>query len=186
MPLVNESARLRKGQIFRLQDKLFVVEDESFSSVLVRELSRRDGLIRTRKGQEKAIKRRPAAHRISSTSIVQVLSKDALEAEELKMAEAVSKNATYVRTEQASKKEMKGQGAIVFKGLEELGGKATADQLTEHCKGKFVGSRQPDGRIVRYYLTQFKRDGLVTAINPPAPEKPAEGQPAAEAELAKA
>lgn len=103
------------------------------------------------------------------------------------MADAVSKNATYVRTEAEPKKEMKGQGAIVFNGLKELGGKATADQVTEHVKGKFAGSRQPDARIVRYYLTQFKRDGLVTAVNPEAPAKPAEGTPVAAAEeLAKA
>lgn len=188
MPHVDESLRLRKGQFFRFGNhddkRVFFVEDESSSSVLVRELSRKDGLIRTRKGQEKAIKRRPSAFRIAATSVVQVLSREALEAMELKMADPVSKNATYVRTEVESKKQMKGQGAIVFAALVELGGTATADQVTEHCKGKFINSKQADGRIVRYYLTQFKRDGLVTAVNPEA--KPAEGTPASEEQLAKA
>lgn len=68
----------------------------------------------------------------------------------------------YVRTEKEAPEGMRGQGLTVLEALNEVK-QATVAQLVTACAGKFQ-TKQDDARIVAFYLSKFKREGLVTTI----------------------
>jgi hypothetical protein len=65
----------------------------------------------------------------------------------------------YLRTSKEAK-EMKGQGKIVLDALNSADGPMNVEELTAQLKGKFT-TRQDEARVVGFYLSKFKRDGLV-------------------------
>jgi len=87
------------------------------------------------------------------------------------------KTQVYVRTEKDAK-EMKGQGAVILAALSELG-QATVADLVAKTKGQFP-TKQSEERVVGFYLSKFKREGLakVTEVEAPATTE----EPAAEIE----
>jgi len=68
----------------------------------------------------------------------------------------------YVRTTKEAK-EMKGQGRIVLDYLNSTTTPKTVTEVTEAVKGG-ISTKQDPERVVGFYLTKFKRDGLVNAI----------------------
>jgi hypothetical protein len=76
---------------------------------------------------------------------------------------------TYVRTAKPKPDRLTGQGLQVLQAIEDLNCPFVADDVVEKTKGSFK-TRQPDERIVGYYLAKFKRQGLlvVEGGKPPA------------------
>ena len=81
----------------------------------------------------------------------------------------------YTLTEKKPKESMKGQGLLVYETLVSLGNKANVAELTKAvtATGK-LQTRQDAERVVGFYLSKFKRDGIATV------EKVAEQPTAAE------
>lgn len=73
----------------------------------------------------------------------------------------------YVRTSKEAK-EMKGQGRIVLEALNAAKEPMTVTQLTELLKGKFETRQDPE-RVVGFYLSKFKREGLVNVAKTEEP-----------------
>jgi len=73
----------------------------------------------------------------------------------------------YVRTTKEAK-EMKGQGRIVLDYLNSTTEPKTVTEVTEAVKGGITTKQDPE-RVVGFYLTKFKRDGLVNAVKDSAP-----------------
>jgi hypothetical protein len=73
----------------------------------------------------------------------------------------------YVRTQKEAK-EMKGQGRIVLDYLNATTEPKTVTEVTEAVKGGITTKQDPE-RVVGFYLTKFKRDGLVNAVKDSAP-----------------
>ena len=68
----------------------------------------------------------------------------------------------YVRTTKEAK-EMKGQGRIVLDYLNSTTDPKTVTEVTEAVKGAITTKQDPE-RVVGFYLTKFKRDGLVNSV----------------------
>ncbi len=74
----------------------------------------------------------------------------------------------YVRTNKVAK-EMKGQGRIVLDYLNSTTEPKTVAEVTEAVKGA-IQTKQGAERVVAFYLTRFKRDGLVNVAGKEASE----------------
>jgi hypothetical protein len=74
----------------------------------------------------------------------------------------------YVRTTKEAK-EMKGQGRIVLDYLNSTTTPKTVTEVTEAVKGGITTKQDPE-RVVGFYLTKFKRDGLVNTTKAGEPE----------------
>lgn len=73
----------------------------------------------------------------------------------------------YRLTNKSPKETMKGQGKLVYDTLKEMGGEATVAELTEKVKATGqLQTRQDAERVVGFYCSKFKREGLVEAIKP--------------------
>lgn len=68
----------------------------------------------------------------------------------------------YQRTNKEAK-EMKGQGRIVLDYLNSVTEPKTVSEVTEAVKGG-ITTKQSAERVVGFYLTKFKKDGLVIGI----------------------
>lgn len=73
----------------------------------------------------------------------------------------------YRMTAKAPKDTMKGQGKLVYDTLRNMGGEATVGALTEKVRetGQ-LQTRQDHERVVGFYCSKFKRDGIVEAVRP--------------------
>ncbi len=74
---------------------------------------------------------------------------------------------SYVATDKETKGEMRGQGKIVMDAIKAAGGPVNVTSLSQTI-GKFEGSRQDTERVVVFYLSKFKREGLVKVVEAPA------------------
>ena len=89
----------------------------------------------------------------------------------------------YVRTNKAMKEGMRGQGKTVLDAIAAKGTKPTnLTELATELKGKFPGTRQDEQRIIGFYLSKFKREGLINAVAPPAAAPVAETETAGAAQ----
>jgi hypothetical protein len=70
--------------------------------------------------------------------------------------------AKYLRTNREAK-EMKGQGRIVLDYLNGTTTPKTVSEITEQVKGG-ITTRQDPERVVGFYMSKFKRDGLVNVV----------------------
>lgn len=68
----------------------------------------------------------------------------------------------YQRTSKAPAKEMRGQAKETLAALDAASGPVTAKDVADACK--YEGSRQDKERVAGFYLSQFKKDGLVTVV----------------------
>lgn len=68
----------------------------------------------------------------------------------------------YVRTNKEAK-DMRGQGKVVLDFLNSTTVPKTVQEVTEAVKGGIETKQDPE-RVVGYYLTRFKRDGLVNVV----------------------
>lgn len=67
----------------------------------------------------------------------------------------------FVRTEKTPKKEIRGQAALVLTALDNANGVAkTIDEITADI-GDVMVTRQEPSRVTAYYITMFKKQGLV-------------------------
>lgn len=66
----------------------------------------------------------------------------------------------YIRTEKVPAKEMRGQAKETLDALNKATGPVTAKEVADACV--YAGSRQDKERVAGFYLSQFKKDGLVT------------------------
>lgn len=73
---------------------------------------------------------------------------------------------TFKRTEKQVEKPMRGQALLVMMAVEALPEGATIEQLTPLVISAGLKTRQDPSRIVSYYLTIFKKHGLVTTVKP--------------------
>jgi hypothetical protein len=134
--------------------------------------------ITTRKGVTKMVMGRPAPKHVSADALAEKVSpthpvarrfQEDIMAEEQKEKKEKSPRQTqvYVRTEKEAK-DMKGQGAIVLAALSELG-RGTVAEIVEKTKGQFQ-TRQSEERVVGFYLSKFKREGLAKIVEAPVAE----------------
>lgn len=68
----------------------------------------------------------------------------------------------YQRTNKEAK-DMRGQGRVVLDYLNSVTEPKTVSEVTEAVKGGITTKQAPE-RVVGYYLTKFKRDGLVNVV----------------------
>jgi hypothetical protein len=74
---------------------------------------------------------------------------------------------SYRLTNKAPKETMKGQGKLVYDTLKEMGGTATVGALTEAVRATGqLQTRQDAERVVGFYCSKFKREGIVEAVRP--------------------
>lgn len=71
---------------------------------------------------------------------------------------------TYKLTDKASDKEIRGQGLEVMNALKAATEPVTVKQVADACV--FAGSRQDKERVAGFYISQFKKKGLVEAVGP--------------------
>lgn len=193
--IMNEGL-LEAGMVIKLvSGETGWVEYVTDSAARVHYVSRFEKPITTRKGVTKMVMARKDPIHISRTALVEILDPGSRYVERIQermMSETQSASATetpasaparaqqvYTRTSKAPEKPMRGQGAIVLEALDRVKA-GTLSDITAECKGKFTGSRQGDDRIVGYYLSQFKRKGLVSTGNSPSTEGEAAPETAAE------
>jgi hypothetical protein len=79
----------------------------------------------------------------------------------------------YVRTTKEAK-EMRGQGRVVLDFLNATTEPKSVAEVTEAVKGAIGGKQAPE-RVVGYYLTRFKRDGLVNVVKSDGTSTPGAG-----------
>ena len=70
----------------------------------------------------------------------------------------------YVRTNKEAK-EMKGQGRLILDFMNSTTKPMSVAQIAQQIKGA-VQTRQDPERVVGYYLSKWKREGLVNAVEP--------------------
>lgn len=73
---------------------------------------------------------------------------------------------TYKRTEKQNEKNLRGQAELVMAALEAHPEGATLEQLTETVVAGGLVTRQDPSRIVSYYLSIFRKQGLVLTVKP--------------------
>lgn len=183
---------MREGDFVRLPDKTiwFVKSISHASARIVPVMSGKTKVIITRKKQTKRVADNPQPTNISVGSLVEILDPNSAfvlnakrrfmstaeattETQAAETAETPRATQVYVRTEKAPKGEMRGQGKVVLDALNAMK-EANVAQLTEACKGKFETKQDP-ARVVGFYLSKFKRDGLAIV------KSAGEAAPAAEA-----
>jgi hypothetical protein len=72
----------------------------------------------------------------------------------------------FQRTSRQPKNELRGQAAVILNHLSENKDKAfTIESLTDATKSNIVTRQDPE-RVVAYYLSIFKKRGLVVATRP--------------------
>jgi hypothetical protein len=72
----------------------------------------------------------------------------------------------FTRTKRAPKVALRGQAAVILDHLDANKETAfTIESLTASCKDKIVTRQDPE-RVVAYYLSIFKKRGLVLATRP--------------------
>lgn len=173
---------LKLGDVVRFSNKsLWLVTRVNSCSARIVPITGVKKRITTKSGKHVDVYRRPNPQHIAPMAGVDVLDPESALAkwarETFKMsitevpeggAEPVvrKQRATqiYVRTEKERPGRLGGQGAIVLDAIDALG-QATAAQVNEATKGKFQ-TRQPEERIVAFYLAKFKRAGLLKAVGP--------------------
>jgi hypothetical protein len=188
--------KLQANMVVRLPSKEIAwVEYVTASAARIHYISRFEKPITTRKGVTKMVMaRRPPVH-ISPGAVVEILDpelgyvqriqEDMMSETQTQEAPAQEKPAParaqqiYVRTDKVPEKEPRGQAAIVLDALNRMK-QGTLSDVTRECAGKFTGSRQSDDRVVGFYLSQFKRKGLVSTSNTPVVGE-AEAEASAEA-----
>lgn len=80
----------------------------------------------------------------------------------------------YKLTDKAPKETMRGQGKLVYDVLRDMGGEATVGELTEGVRAtNQLQTRQDAERVVGFYCSKFKREGIVTAVRPEVAEQQA-------------
>jgi hypothetical protein len=177
--------RLTPGMVVRLSTgEIGYIADVSISSAHLEFVSRFEKPITTRKGVTKMVMARRDPINISPAACVEILDPDSryvtrirehkmsdqdqeVQGEGTEAAEASASTRAqqvYTRTSKKPEKEMRGQAAIVLAALDASGG-GTLSEMTKLCAGKFQ-TRQSDDRIVGYYLSQFKKKGLVSIGTP--------------------
>jgi hypothetical protein len=185
---------LTAGEVIKFRNGIWIVKRVSAGSALVEPLTGKLKPITTRKKLTKMVMSYPAATHISADSMVErvdpesayarqarrrIMGESAVEDVKAESTDKPGKGSgktpratqVYVRTEKEAK-EMKGQGAIVLAALDELG-QGTVEDLVKITTGKFQ-TRQEEARVVGFYLSKFKREGLATVVESAAPaEKPA-------------
>jgi hypothetical protein len=70
----------------------------------------------------------------------------------------------FERTERENTKNLKGQAALVMEALDNADGPADVPALTEVIKELGLITRQDPERITAYYLSIFKKQGLVRTV----------------------
>lgn len=154
------------------------VESVSHSSAHISYVSRFEKPITTRKGVTVMVMARKPDGHISRTACVEILDPNLRYVQRIReqnmadeqgqevAAEAKSTRAqqVYTRTSKKPEKQPTGQAAIVLAAIDQAKAGTIAD-ITALCKGKFT-TRQEDSRIVGFYLSQFKRKGLVSTDKP--------------------
>jgi len=183
---------LSSGDVIKFKNGLWIVMRVTSGSAYVIPLTGKPKPITTRKGVTKMVTGYPAETHISADSMVEKLDPESAYVRQVRRkmmgeptatAEAPAKASkprktqVYVRTEKDAK-EMKGQGAVILAALSELG-QATVADLVAKTKGQFP-TKQSEERVVGFYLSKFKREGLakVTEVEAPATTE----EPAAEIE----
>lgn len=80
----------------------------------------------------------------------------------------------YRLTDKAPKDTMRGQGKLVYDVLKDMGGEATVGELTEGVRNtNQLQTRQDVERVVGFYCSKFKREGIVTSVRPEVAEQQA-------------
>lgn len=80
----------------------------------------------------------------------------------------------FTRTSRQPKAELRGQAAVILNHLSENKDKSfTIESLTEATKSNIVTRQDPE-RVVAYYLSIFKKRGLVIAQRPEPVVEPEE------------
>ena len=80
----------------------------------------------------------------------------------------------FTRTSRNPKNELRGQAAVILNHLSENKDKSfTIESLTEATKSNIVTRQDPE-RVVAYYLSIFKKKGLVLATRPEPEVEPEE------------
>lgn len=91
----------------------------------------------------------------------------------------------FTRTSRQPKNEQRGQAAVILNHLSENKDKSfTIESLTKEVKDDLVTRQDPE-RVVAYYLSIFKKRGLVVAQRPEPvvePEETTDEEPADEPE----
>jgi hypothetical protein len=153
---------LKRGEVIKADGYLWGVVRVSPMSAYIVPLTGKPRPITTRKGVTKMVMGRPAPKHVSADALAEKVSpthpvarrfQEDIMAEEQKEKKEKSPRQTqvYVRTEKEAK-DMKGQGAIV-----------------EKTKGQFQ-TRQSEERVVGFYLSKFKREGLAKIVEAPVAE----------------
>ena len=75
---------------------------------------------------------------------------------------------TYKRTEKQNDKNLRGQAELVMAAIEAHPEGATLEQLTSSVVEAGLVTRQDPSRIVSYYLSIFRKQGLVLTVKPVA------------------
>lgn len=80
----------------------------------------------------------------------------------------------YKLTDKAPKETMRGQGKLVYDVLRDMGGEANVGELTEGVRAtNQLQTRQDVERVVGFYLSKFKREGIVSSVRPDVAEQQA-------------
>jgi hypothetical protein len=74
----------------------------------------------------------------------------------------------FVRTAKEMAKEPRGQAALVLEALATAPGPQTIAEITESIKDNLVTRQDPE-RVVAYYITMFKKSGIVATAKDPEP-----------------
>ncbi len=185
---------LRVGDIYKAANCVWLVVRVSASSAYVIPVaSSKKKPITTRKrpgrpSETKLVSDMPAPLHISANALVELVDPNSAYAAEIRRRhtmgdstqtveatkeKAPRKTQVYVMTEKEPK-EMKGQGAIVYAALKDLGQGTVAD-LVAKTKGAFQ-TKQSEERVVGFYLSKFKREGLAKVIETEAAASEASAQ----------
>ena len=197
-----EFAHPTAGGYVKMAGGVYYVDCVTGSGAHLIPLSGKPGVIRTSKrngSREKAVFRHRREHVvIAASSLLEVVDPAKLDIRIMKrrieMAKREETNETpaegqaaapaaenkpratqrYKLTNKAPKDTMKGQGKLVYDTLKGMGGEATVGQLTDAVKATGqLQTRQDAERVVGFYCSKFKRDGLVEAIRPEIAEQQA-------------
>jgi hypothetical protein len=192
---MNDAERLKVGEIFKTAEGLWYVDSVNVSGAHCIGLSSFKAPITTRKRVTKIVNRHKRMRVFAATACVERVDPKTLDMlrvrKRIKMARkseatpqteggentgsaaavAETPRATqrYFRTDKAAKEGQRGQGKTVLDALDKAGTNgATVGELVQVI-GSFPGSRQTPERVVGFYLSKFKRDGLVRVVETPAP-----------------
>src|SRR5262245_3095327 len=175
---VTNDGVLAAGMVVRMPSgDVCYVESVNEGSALVVPVTAHEKPITTRKRVTKMVMVRRPPYTISRTAPVEIIDPDSGYAKAIRgrydmsdETNAAQGNADirnqriYIRTDKKVEREMKGQGAVVMKVLDEQK-QGTLSSISELCKGKFQ-TRQSVERVVGFYLSKFKREGYLRSEAP--------------------